>query len=43
MIEAAVRGNKDVVELLLDYGYDPDIVDKARDTAPLIEAVRFVR
>lgn len=43
MVEAAIRGNKEVVELLLNYGYDPNLPDPAKDTTPLMEAVRFIR
>ena len=43
MIEASIRGYKDVVEMMLDYGYDPNALDQERDTTALMEAVRFVR
>ncbi|XP_060561908.1 uncharacterized protein LOC132721604 isoform X2 [Ruditapes philippinarum] len=43
MIEASIRGYKDVVEMMLDYGYDPNALDQDRDTTALMEAVRFVR
>lgn len=43
MVEAAIRGNKEVVELLLNYGYDPNLPDPQKDTTPLMEAVRFIR
>ncbi|KAH3816102.1 ankyrin repeat and sterile alpha motif domain-containing protein 1B-like [Dreissena polymorpha] len=43
MIEAAKRGYKEVIELLLDYGYDPNQLHKEQDTYALMEAVRFVR
>ena len=45
IVEAAIRGYNGIVELLLDYGIDPNGLDDIRemDTAPLIEAVRFHR
>ena len=45
VVEAAIRGYNSVVELLLDYGIDPNGIDDLRElgTAPLIEAVRFHR
>ena len=45
IVEAAIRGYNCVVELLLDYGIDPNGLDDMREleTAPLIEAVRFHR
>lgn len=45
IVEAAIRGHNNIVELLLDYGIDPNGLDDLREmsTAPLIEAVRFHR
>lgn len=43
MVEAAVRGYTEVVEMLLNYGYDPNAKDMEKDTTPIMEAVRFVR
>jgi hypothetical protein len=43
MIEASIRGYQNVVEQMLDYGYDPNALDEQKDTTALIEAVRFVR
>ncbi|KAL4227134.1 hypothetical protein ACF0H5_015107 [Mactra antiquata] len=43
LVEAAMRGYKEVVEMFLDYGYDANVVDTNKDTTALIEAVRFVR
>ncbi|XP_041348937.1 uncharacterized protein LOC121368321 isoform X2 [Gigantopelta aegis] len=43
LTEAAIRGNHEVAELLLDYGIDPNCVYAEKQTAPLHEAVRFNR
>lgn len=43
LIEASIRGYQDVVEFMLDYGYDPNTLNEEKDTTALIEAVRFVR
>ena len=43
IIEASVRGYTGVVELLLDYGVDPNGLDPTKETGPLHEAVRFLR
>lgn len=43
MVEAAMRGYTSIVELLLDYGYDPNAIHADKDTTPLMEAVRFIR
>ena len=43
MVEAAVRGYTGVIELMLDYSYDPNSIDREKDTTALIEAVRFIR
>lgn len=45
IVEASIRGYNNIVELLLDYGIDPNGLDDIREmeTAPLIEAVRFHR
>ncbi|XP_046542585.1 uncharacterized protein LOC124252941 [Haliotis rubra] len=41
--EAATRGTKEIVELLLEYGISPNGIDVIKCTAPLHEAVRFLR
>ncbi|WAR26451.1 ANS1A-like protein [Mya arenaria] len=43
MLEASIRGYKEGMELLLDYGYDPNTLDKEMDSTALQEAVRYNR
>ncbi|CAI8031605.1 Ankyrin repeat and sterile alpha motif domain-containing protein 1B [Geodia barretti] len=43
IIEAARTGRKEIVEVLLDAGTDPNCLDGASGTCPLHEAVRFFR
>ena len=43
IVEAAIRDNKEVLELLLDYGIDPNQLDSHRASTALHEAVRFSR
>ncbi|XP_014678387.1 PREDICTED: transient receptor potential cation channel subfamily A member 1 homolog isoform X2 [Priapulus caudatus] len=43
LIEAAIRGNDQVLELLLNFGMDPNLVVRDSKTGALHEAVRHVR
>lgn len=43
IVEAAMRDYVDIVEVLLEYGTDPNKVDKLRGTTALHEAVRYCR
>ncbi|KAK7103037.1 uncharacterized protein [Littorina saxatilis] len=43
VVEAAMRDNADVLELLLEYGIDPNQLDILRGSTALHEAVRFCR
>ena len=43
IVEAAMRDNTSVVELLLEYGIDPNQLDIQRGSTALHEAVRFCR
>ncbi|KAK3101150.1 hypothetical protein FSP39_001324 [Pinctada imbricata] len=43
LVEASIRGYKDIVHLLLDYGVNPNLQDKDRQTCGLHEATRFAR
>ena len=43
IVEAAMRDNTNVVELLLEYGIDPNQLDIQRGSTALHEAVRFCR
>ncbi|XP_023223560.1 ankyrin repeat domain-containing protein 27-like [Centruroides sculpturatus] len=42
-IDSCIRGHKDVVRLMLDYGIDPDIEDPYHNSCGLHEACRFLR
>ncbi|XP_048742322.2 transient receptor potential cation channel subfamily A member 1-like [Ostrea edulis] len=43
IIESAIRGHTDIVQLLLDFGVNPNCIDKDRKTCALHEATRFLR
>lgn len=43
IVEAAMRDYVDIVEVLLEYGTDPNKVDKLHGTTALHEAVRYCR
>ncbi|KAK7503611.1 hypothetical protein BaRGS_00005150 [Batillaria attramentaria] len=43
IVEAAMRDNAEVLELLLEYGIDPNELDTLRGSTALHEAVRFSR
>nr|XP_022301362.1 uncharacterized protein LOC111109506 [Crassostrea virginica] len=43
IIEAALRGHSEIVRLLLDFGINPNCIDKERQTCALHEATRFLR
>jgi ankyrin repeat protein len=43
IIEAAMNGRKEIVEILLEAGTDPNCFDEATGTCPLHAAVRFFR
>ena len=43
LVEASLRGYSDIVEMILDYGYNPNCLNLLKDTTPLIEAVRYMR
>jgi ankyrin repeat protein len=43
IIEAACTGRKEIIEILLDAGMDPNCIDGATGSCPLHEAVRFFR
>ena len=43
IVEAAMRDNTDVLELLLEYGIDPNQLDVLRGSTALHEAIRFFR
>lgn len=43
IVEASIRGFKDAVEILLDYGVNPNYLDDNYGSTALHEAVRFSR
>ncbi|XP_029657190.1 uncharacterized protein LOC115231265 [Octopus sinensis] len=43
LVEASIRGYAPIVEMLLKYGINPNVVNKLKETAPLHEAIRFFR
>ncbi|KAL3853669.1 hypothetical protein ACJMK2_017192 [Sinanodonta woodiana] len=43
LVEASIRGHCEIVQLLLDYGVDPNKMDVVKRTLALIEGVRFIR
>ncbi|OWF53221.1 uncharacterized protein LOC110446699 [Mizuhopecten yessoensis] len=43
IIEAAIRGYGEIVQLLLDYGVSPNGISDLKETGPLHEATRFCR
>ncbi|KAK6175172.1 hypothetical protein SNE40_013691 [Patella caerulea] len=43
IVAAAIRGNNDVVELLLNYGISPNSISEISGSGPMHEAVRFYR
>lgn len=43
IIEAAIRGHSEIVRLLLDFGVNPNCLNRERNTCALHEATRFLR
>lgn len=43
IIEAAIRGHTEIVRLLLDFGVNPNCLNRERNTGALHEATRFLR
>ncbi|XP_060063821.1 caskin-1-like isoform X2 [Ylistrum balloti] len=43
IIESAIRGYTEIVQLLLDYGVSPNGISDLKETGPLHEATRFCR
>ncbi|XP_062604816.1 uncharacterized protein LOC134266613 [Saccostrea cucullata] len=43
IVEAAIRGHTDIVQLLLDFGVNPNCINPDRKTCALHEATRFLR
>ncbi|XP_033746494.1 uncharacterized protein LOC117331737 [Pecten maximus] len=43
IIESAIRGHTEIVQLLLDYGVSPNGISDLKETGPLHEATRFCR
>ncbi|GAB1598931.1 uncharacterized protein LOC115231265 [Argonauta hians] len=43
LVEASIRGYAPIVEMLLKYGINPNVLNKLKETAPLHEAIRFFR
>lgn len=43
IIESAIRGHCEIVQLLLDYGVSPNSISDLKETGPLHEATRFCR
>ena len=43
IVEASIRGYKDIVHMLLDYGVNPNLEDREKHTCGLHEATRFAR
>lgn len=43
IIEASIRGYTEIIQLLLDFGVNPNGISEEKQTGPLHEATRFLR